>query len=86
MRGLPKNTATKAAACAALGLSYWADHPRPGYVWAVDGRRYVPVLIQGPHAARTTSAPLWGRGPAYRQVGLAERFDADDLLQLSVTL
>lgn len=24
------------AACAALGLSYWADHPDPGCVWAVD--------------------------------------------------
>lgn len=31
-----RTTQQKITACEALGLSYWADHPAAGCVWAVD--------------------------------------------------
>lgn len=36
VRAIPVTTREKIAACAALGLSYWANHPTPSTVWAVD--------------------------------------------------
>lgn len=39
-----KVTATKMAACAAVGLHYWADHPLPGRVWAVDDNQQAHVV------------------------------------------
>jgi hypothetical protein len=47
-RAIPTRTLQSIAACSALGLSYWADHPKPGYLWAVDPdkQEFVPVHIQ----------------------------------------
>lgn len=39
-----KTTATKMAACASLGLHYWADHPATGCVWAVDDNQQAHVV------------------------------------------
>jgi hypothetical protein len=38
-RPLPKGTRERLAACAAVGLHYWADHPAAYCIWAVDKRR-----------------------------------------------
>lgn len=34
--GVPGKTLESVAACAALDLTYWADHPQSSLVWAVD--------------------------------------------------
>ena len=39
-----KSTRAKMAACATLGLSYWADHPANGCMWAVDNRQQAHVV------------------------------------------
>ena len=33
---LAPKTTERIAACAAVGLAYWSDHPKPNHVWAVD--------------------------------------------------
>jgi hypothetical protein len=33
---IPPKTLENIAACAAVGLAYWSDHPKPGFIWAVD--------------------------------------------------
>lgn len=40
-----QTTLGKMAACNALGLSYWSDHPVTGCMWAVDDN-------QRPHVVR----------------------------------
>ena len=35
-RPLPKRTREALAACQAIGLHYWADHPQAHHLWAVD--------------------------------------------------
>lgn len=40
---VPAKTIESIAACAGLGLAYWSEHWKPGYVWAVDEN-------QQPHA------------------------------------
>lgn len=44
-RPIVKATREAMAACAAVGLAYWSDHPQPGHVWAVDA-------AQQPHPVR----------------------------------
>lgn len=39
-----KETRGKMAACEAVGLEYWSDHPKPGCVWAVDGNQQAHVV------------------------------------------
>lgn len=39
-----KTTLGKMAACEALSLSYWADHPAPNCVWAVDDNQQAHVV------------------------------------------
>jgi hypothetical protein len=39
-----KETRTRMAACHALGLHYWAGHPLPGRVWAVDDYQQAHVV------------------------------------------
>ncbi|QDK03170.1 hypothetical protein SEA_SYDNAT_78 [Mycobacterium phage SydNat] len=39
-----KTTQAKIAACEALGLSYWADHPATGCMWAVDDQQQAFVV------------------------------------------
>lgn len=67
------DTATRIAACATLGLSYWADHPVPGHVWAVDDNQ-VPHVVRvnqsqrtATHACGTVTTPLWWDGLSYRR-------------------
>lgn len=33
---IPLRTRENVAACEALGLSFWSEHPQPGVLWAVD--------------------------------------------------
>jgi hypothetical protein len=40
-----KETREKIAACEAVGLAYWSDHPTAGCMWAVDDN-------QQPHVVR----------------------------------
>jgi hypothetical protein len=43
---IPKAQRAKIAACEALGWSYWADHPKPGFVWAADyAQRFHQVKV-----------------------------------------
>jgi hypothetical protein len=44
---LPKRTRERLTACEAVGLSYWADHPVIGHVWAVDSRQQAHVVRTG---------------------------------------
>jgi hypothetical protein len=44
-RPIVKATREAMAACAAVGLAYWSDHPKPSHVWAVDAD-------QQPHPVR----------------------------------
>lgn len=39
-----RQTLTRMAACNALGLHYWAGHPQPGCVWAVDDFQQAHVV------------------------------------------
>ena len=43
-RRLPKRTRECLAACAAVGLHYWGDHPRARHVWAVDDSQRAHVV------------------------------------------
>ena len=48
LRGLPKQLKFSIAACAAVGLTYWADHPgaanKGRYVWALDSERTAHIV------------------------------------------
>ena len=46
-RQLPRRTREALAACEAVGLMFWADHPRPRHVWAVDDRHRAHVVRAG---------------------------------------
>lgn len=37
-------TLSKMAACRAVGLEYWSDHPATGCMWAVDGNQQAHVV------------------------------------------
>jgi hypothetical protein len=39
-----KETRAKIAVCEAFGLSYWADHPERGRMWAVDDHQQAHVI------------------------------------------
>jgi ferredoxin len=43
-RPLPKRTIEALAACEAVGLMFWSDHPRRRHVWAVDERQQAHVV------------------------------------------
>jgi hypothetical protein len=43
-RALPKGTRERLAACEAVGLHWWADHPVAGHVWAVDDHQQAHVV------------------------------------------
>lgn len=43
-RQLKKSTCERLAACEAVGLFYWADHPAAGHVWAVDDHQQAHVV------------------------------------------
>lgn len=43
-RPLPKLTLQRLAACEALGLHYWADHPTAHHIWAVDDHQRAHVV------------------------------------------
>lgn len=49
---LNKAIREKIAICEAFGLSYWADHPLPGRMWAVDNS-------QQPHVIRWYRSKGW---------------------------
>ncbi|ASR77184.1 hypothetical protein KIV66_gp77 [Mycobacterium phage MyraDee] len=53
MNPFTKTTQAKMAACAALGLSYWSDHPGVRCVWAVNDRQqaFVVKIYKSGHAA-----------------------------------
>lgn len=40
----PQVTADRMVACAAVGTTYHAAHPKPGQVWAIDDRGVVRVV------------------------------------------
>jgi hypothetical protein len=40
----PKATREKIAVCERFGLHYWADHPQPGRMWAVDDHQQAHVI------------------------------------------
>lgn len=44
VRPLTKRTRERLAACEAVNLHYWADHPSAGHVWAVDGHQRAHVV------------------------------------------
>lgn len=49
-RPIVKATREAMAACAAVGLTYWSDHPTAGMVWAVDDDQHAhPVHIDRKH-------------------------------------
>lgn len=49
-RPIVKATREAMVACAAVGLSYWSDHPTAGHVWAVDAHQTAhPVRIDRKH-------------------------------------
>jgi hypothetical protein len=41
---LPKSTRERLAACAAVGLYFWSDHPTTHHVWAVDDHQQAHVV------------------------------------------
>jgi hypothetical protein len=41
---LPKRTRECLAACQAVGLHYWSDHPLAHHVWAVDDHQQAHVV------------------------------------------
>ena len=43
-RSLNKRTNERLAACEAVGLHYWGDHPVAGHVWAVDDHQRAHVV------------------------------------------
>jgi hypothetical protein len=43
-RPLAKRTRERLAACEAVSLHYWADHPQAGHVWAVDDHQRAHVV------------------------------------------
>jgi hypothetical protein len=43
-RQLPKSTRERISACAAIGLSYWSDHPARNCVWAIDDHQRAHVV------------------------------------------
>jgi hypothetical protein len=43
-RPLPKRTRERLAACAAIGLSYWSDHPARNCVWAIGDHQDAHVV------------------------------------------
>ena len=43
-RQLPKRTREALAACEAVGLMFWSDHPKPKHVWAVDDHQQAHVV------------------------------------------
>jgi hypothetical protein len=43
-RPLPKGTRERLACCEAVGLHWWADHPKAGHVWAVDDHQKAHVV------------------------------------------
>jgi hypothetical protein len=43
-RPLNKRTRERLAACHAVGLHFWADHPLPNHVWAVDDHQRAHVV------------------------------------------
>ena len=44
MNPFNQQTRSKMAACQALGLSYWSDHPARGCLWAVDANQQAHVV------------------------------------------
>jgi hypothetical protein len=50
-RQLPRRTCEALAACEAVGLMFWADHPRAGHAWAVDDHQRVHVVRIGRSAS-----------------------------------
>ena len=46
-RQLPTRTREALAACEAVGLMFWANHPWPRHVWAVDDHRCAHVVRIG---------------------------------------
>ena len=50
-RQLPRRTREALAACEAVGLMFWADHPWPRQVWAVDDHQRVHVVRIGRDAS-----------------------------------
>jgi hypothetical protein len=57
---LPKSTRERLAACEAVGLHYWADHPAGRHVRAIDGHQQAHVVRihredgTGQHVCRST--------------------------------
>jgi hypothetical protein len=43
-RPLNKQTRERLAACEAVSLHYWADHPQANHFWAVDDAQHVHVV------------------------------------------
>lgn len=78
MRNLPKTTAARLAACAAVGLSYWSGHPLAGHVWAVDDTQQahaVQVDYKRGQARRVYEhQKAWARG----RYGDWANWDGDD--------
>jgi hypothetical protein len=56
-RPLPKRTLERLAACEAVGLHYWSDHPWAHCVWAVDDHQQAHVVRINPDG---TSAHVCG--------------------------
>ena len=44
---LNKRTLERVAACEAVGLHYWGDHPAANHVWAVDDHQLAHVVRVG---------------------------------------
>lgn len=43
-RPLPERTRERLAACEAVSLHYWSDHPQANHVWAVDDHQHAHVV------------------------------------------
>jgi hypothetical protein len=72
-----KTTQSKIAACEALGLSYWADHPATGCVWAVDTDQQAHVVRWYRPNNRSTDhlAALQQVGEPHREIWWDDRGD-----------
>jgi hypothetical protein len=51
-RPLPKGTRERLAACEAIGLTYWSDHPARNCVWAIDDQQRAHVVRIDPGTAQ----------------------------------
>ena len=81
---LNKRTLERVAACEAVGLSYWSNHPAANHVWAVDDHQLAHVVRVGrgdqpaEHICQASSAET-GQCAGYTELEEAADHDVDRL-------